>query len=346
MGTLAFERLASTFRILNPFNGFAEEEHRVEVRRDPLLGDTSIYNPYLKDKARVFFGQNDQELIGRLVEESGKTCIFCGENVIQRTARYPDGLVQGGRVRQGEAVLFANLFSLGACHPVIALSKAHFLMLSEFRPGLLADGLLAARNFYRDVRERDPSILFATVNMNYLLPAGASLVHPHLQMLSTPVPYTYHARLLSAAAAHRERHGTSCFDELAKEEQKNGERFIGRKGKWRWIAAFSPQGSNEIAGIHEDAGDLGALADQDLQDLGSGISSVLAYLETLGHLSFNFTLFAAGDAPGFRCLIKIVTRQNLSANYRNDDYFLQKLLHTELIINLPEELAEGARRFF
>jgi UDPglucose--hexose-1-phosphate uridylyltransferase len=346
MGTIAFERRVSSFRILNPFNAFAEEEHSVEVRKDPLLGDTSVYNPYLKDKAKIFFGQNDPELIARLAEESAKNCIFCGENVTTKTARYPDDVVAGGRVLRGEAVLFANLFSVGANHPVIALSKAHVLRLSEFRPALLADGLLAARDFYRGVRQRDPSIAFAAVGMNYLLPAGASLVHPHLQMLATPVPYSYHARLLAAAEIHLRKHGASCFDDLRAEERKTGERFIARQGSWEWIAAFSPQGSNEIAGIHESAGDLGALSDGDLADLGGGIASVLAFFETLGHLSFNFTLFAAAEAPGSRCLIKIVTRQNLSANYRNDDYFLQKFLQSELIINLPEELAAGARRFF
>jgi galactose-1-phosphate uridylyltransferase len=346
MGPIAFKRHLSSFRILNPFNGFAEEEHRIEVRRDPLLGDTSVYNPYLRDKAKVFFGQNDPEVIGRLVEESAKNCIFCGENVTAKTARYPDGLVAGGRVSRGEAVLFANLFSVGACHPVIALSKAHFLPLSGFRPALLADGLSAARDFYRDVRVRERSLAYATVNMNYLLPAGASLVHPHLQMLATPVPYSYHARLLAATERHLREHGASCFDDLRDEERRAGERFIGRQGNWHWFAAFSPQGSNEIAGIHENTGDLGALSDEDLRDLGGGIASALAFLESLGHLSFNFTLFTAQDAEGFRSLIKIVTRQNLSANYRNDDYFLQKLLQSELIINLPEELAAAARRFF
>ena len=145
MANIQFERFGSTFTILNPFNGFAEEEHRVEVRKDPLLRDTSVYNPFLKDKAKAFFGQNDQELLARLAEDPAGSCIFCGENVMARTARYPDGLVPGGRVRQGEAVLFANLFSVGACHPVIALSKSHFLGL--------ADRGNAARNAKGDVQQ-------------------------------------------------------------------------------------------------------------------------------------------------------------------------------------------------
>ena len=48
----------------------------------------------------------------------------------------------------------------------------------------------------------------------------------------------------------------------------------------------------------------------------------------------------------FRALLKIITRQNLYSNYRNDDYFLQKLLQSELIITPPEELAEALNKSF
>ena len=348
MAEIVFERNSSTFRIHNPFNDFAEEEHRVEVRKDPLLGDTSVYNPYLKDKAKAFFGVNDPGLIGRLVEETAKNCIFCGENVRQRTARFTDDLVPGGRIEEGEAVLFANLFAIATHHPVIALSKAHFLKLSEFSPRMLADGFSAARTFLKDICRRDSTITVATVNANYLPPAGASLVHPHMQMLATAVPYSYHGRLLNASGDYLRRNGTCYFNDLILEEKRVGERYIGARGRWHWLAAFSPLGSNEITGVHEEASDLGRLADQDIQDLSHGISRALAFFEDLGHLSFNFTLYSAKGAEvvGSRCVVKIVNRQNLYANYRNDDYFLQKLLQSELILNLPEELAAKARKYF
>ncbi len=47
----------------------------------------------------------------------------------------------------------------------------------------------------------------------------------------------------------------------------------------------------------------------------------------------------ARPGEGHRCVFKIVSRQNLYPNYRNDDYFLQKMLQTELIFNSPEDLA-------
>jgi hypothetical protein len=70
--------------------------------------------------------------------------------------------------------------------------------------------------------------------------------------------------------------------------------------------------------------------------------------EGRGHLSFNFSLYSAkgGETVGFRCLFKIVARQSVTANYRNDDYFLQKLLQTELVLTLPEDLAREAKKHF
>ncbi len=347
MGKIAFEKISSTFTILNPFNSFASEEHRVEVRKDPLLGDTSIHNPYLRDKAKAFFGQNDPELARKLAEESAGSCIFCGENVLNKTARYPAGLLSQGRIRMGEAVLFANLFSVGAYHPVIALSSRHYLKLSEFTPRLLADGIKAAQDFLRSVYRADASAIFTALCANYLLPAGASLVHPHLQMLVTPVAYTYHERMLNAGRLYYGSRGSSYFDDLVAEETRSGERFIARQNGWCWLAAFSPMGSNEIIAIHEKESDFAALSGEDLEDLSHGISKVLLFYEQLGLLSFNYALYSvrlgAGN-EGFRSIFKIISRQNLYPNYRNDDYFLQKMLQSELIFNLPEELAGQLRK--
>lgn len=345
---IAFESRSSAVTVLNPFAGFAAEEQRIEVRLDPLLGHTSVAHPLLREKAG-FFGQNDQELIRRLVEESSGSCIFCGPRLLEKTARYPESLVPGGRIVVGEATLLPNLFALAAFHPLVVLSRAHFLRLGEFTPALLADGLTAAQRFLHAAYREDASAVYATVNANYLFPAGASIVHPHLQMLMSPLPYSHQARLLAASSAHEAEHGSSCFDDLVREELRIDRRYIARRGGWHWIAAFSPMGSNEILAIHDREGDFGVLGEEDLRALAAGISAVLGCYEGLGHLSFNYALFSVRQgaaAEGWRCVFRIVNRQNLSAAYRNDDYFLQKLLQAEIIVTLPEELAPLARRSF
>ncbi len=349
MSGIAFESLSSEFTIKNPYKDFFEEQHRVEVRKDPLLGDTSIYNPFLKDKARFFFGDNDPELIRKLADESSGTCIFCGERIEKNTPRYPSNLLPEGRIRVGEALLFPNLFSIGKYHPVVSLSKAHFLKLSEFSPELLGNGLAAASQFLTRVYTTDSSVPYSVINANYLFPAGASLVHPHLQMLITPVAYSYHGRLSEACDTYYQKSGSCYHADLIDAEKKEGLRYIAQQGGWHWMTAFSPMGSNEVIAVHEGEGDFALLADADIRSLSDGISKVLSFYEDLGHLSFNYSIFSLRKShpkEGFRCLLKIINRQNLYQNYRNDDYFLQKMLQSELIINLPEELAGKLRALF
>jgi galactose-1-phosphate uridylyltransferase len=348
MGAITFDSTASTLSLRNPFNGFAVEEHRVEVRRDPILGDTSVLNRYQQNKTG-FSGVNDREFIAQLVERSAETCIFCGERLGARTARYPDDLIPGGRLTRGEATLLPNLFALGAYHPLVVLARAHFLELAGFTPALLADGLGVAREFLNLVHRRDPAAVFTAVGANYLPPAGASLIHPHLQLLVTPVAYTHHERLLQACRRHHEQYGTSCLDDLAREERRLGQRFVAHLGGWDWMTAFAPQGSNEIFAVHESAQDFAALPDECVQALAAGIAKVLGFYGGLGLLSFNYALFSVRQgtpAEGFRCFLRIVNRQNLSPAYRNDDYFLQKLLQADVIVTPPEELAQLLRECF
>jgi galactose-1-phosphate uridylyltransferase len=348
MGRIIFDTIASDVRFLNPMKDFAEDIQTLQIRRDPLLGDTSVFNPELKDKAQIFFGKCDQELIRHLVEDTAKTCFFCGEAVEKSTPRFLPDFSKEGRIKVGEALLFPNLFSLGTYHPVIRLCEAHFLKLSEFTPELINNGFLAARQFNRIAYEKDPQVAYAAVTANYLFPAGASLVHPHLQMIATPVPYSYQARMLDGCSRWQRENGTSYFTDLMTEE-KGGPRYIGQIGRWRWLTPFSPLGNNEVMAIHEDICDLDELSDADLNNLSAGISKVLAYYETLGHLSYNYALYSVRkkcNDGSFRALLKIITRQNLYANYRNDDYFLQKLLQSELIITPPEELAEQLQSRF
>jgi UDPglucose--hexose-1-phosphate uridylyltransferase len=348
MAGIRFESSESKVTFLNPLNGFAEETHTVEVRKDPLLGGKSIYNPAVRNKVKFFFGDCDVGLIDKMVEDSAKTCIFCGEKLEMKTPRYTQSLVPEGRIRVGEAVLFPNLYPVGKYHSVIALSKAHFLKLAEFSPEIISDGLRAAQCFVKTVYKHDEEALFVAVNANYLFPAGATLVHPHLQMLITPTAYSYHERLIQACRSYYQENRSEYYPDLIEQEKAIGSRYIAQSGGWHWLAAFSPLGNNEIVAVHEKEHDFVVLSDSDLIHLASGISKVLKLYDSLGHLSFNYSIYSARtpSGEGFRCVLKMISRQNLYPNYRNDDFFLQKLLHTELIINLPEELATEMQKLF
>lgn len=347
MPDIRFEAQEDTLELLSPLSGFQPERQRVQLRTDPLLGHTSVYNPALRDKAKMLFGDVDRDWLGRLAAESAARCIFC-PSMNDAAPRYPASLLAEGRLQLGEARLFPNLFPLAKHHAVVVVSDAHFLELREFTPLRIADALLAMQQFMATVARHDTQSRYATLNANYLFPAGASLMHPHFQLLIGPRPYAQHAALLDAWRDYHAAHACAYVGDLVATEQRLGERHIGRSGNWHWFAAWAPLGNNELQAVHESAADFTNLPEEEVRALADGLSRALRCHEALGYLSFNFTLYSqrTDNAPGARLFLRLVTRQNPAPGYRCDDYFLQKLLQTEVILLPPEELALHARPLF
>jgi hypothetical protein len=116
-----------------------------------------------------------------------------------------------------------------------------------------------------------------------------------------------------------------------------------------WVAAFSPQGTNEIVGILPQRSHFLEMDDQDVKGLAAGMVNALKGYADMGISTFNFAVYSGplGQRDeSVRCFIRIISRQNVYENYRTDDYFLQKLLRNELILTTPEALAKNLRQEF
>ena len=201
MAAIKFGRRYDTFEVLNPLKGFVPERQRLELRWEPLLGHISLYNPGIEDGIKSFFSEADQALLECLAVESAGRCFFCPE-CIKSTARFPEEFIAGGWLTSGEATLFPNIFALALHHAVIAVSHAHWLPPSGFTPRLIRDALETAWNYTAAVNDIDREAAFATFNANYLFPAGASILHPHFQILISHAPYTHQHRLLKACKTY------------------------------------------------------------------------------------------------------------------------------------------------
>jgi galactose-1-phosphate uridylyltransferase len=347
MAEITFERRYDTAEILNPLKGFAPGRQQLEMRWDPLLRHSSLYNAAIEENLKVFIGKANEELLLRLAAESAKNCFFCPER-IESTARFPASLIPSGRLQAGEATLFPNIFALAAHHAVIAVSHAHWLPPGGFTPRLIQDAFLTAREYIATVFDADEEAAYATLNANYLFPAGASLLHPHFQVLVSRAPYTHQERLLRTCEGYLKENGSAYHTDLVATERRLAERYIAHTGDWHWLASYSPLAANEIIGVHLGDGDFSVMTDEQLASLAEGLAGVLRYYGQLGYYAFNFSLYSRrlpAKDDGFSCLIRCMTRQNPYPNYRVDDFFLQKGLETELILTLPERLAEGAKGF-
>jgi galactose-1-phosphate uridylyltransferase len=346
--TIEFQSREDRFALLNPLKDFTPDTQTIQVRKDPLLGHMSVYNPLMEEGIKMFVGKVDRELVEQMSRDSAPHCFFCPDK-IEGVARFAPDFIPEGTIEVGETVLFPNLFALGRHHAVAAISRAHFLELDAFTPQLLGDAFRAIQRYIAAVHAHDGEAHNASVNANYLFPAGASLMHPHFQVILSAEPYSHQARLHEACRAYAEANGEAYHRALVREERELGERCIAQTGAWHWLAAYSPMGSNEVLGVHDQSGDFSEIHEDDLSSLARGLSCVLRTYARLGYLSFNFSLYSRRNpdpSDGFNCMIRCFTRQNPYPNYRTDDFFMQKGLQTELILKLPEALTSEMKLAF
>ena len=335
--------------IHNPMMDNALDTQELEIRQDPLTGAQSIFNPRLEDKVVMFYGQSDAALIEKMAEESQSRCFLCGDNWKQITPTYPAELVPKGRIRIGQAVLFPNIFPAAQIHAVIRVGGKHYVPLSEFDPKAVGDAFSASLELTKLLSKADAGVKYLTINGNYLGPAGASIAHPHFQVMGGDLPFTYLEKIMDRSRQYFQKNQSCYWTDLLKLEKTNNKRYIGATGPVEWLAAFSPAGTNEIIGVLPDQSQFLEMNSNDVNSLAEGLVKVLCGYAEMGISTFNFAIYSGplGEHDkAFRCFIRVISRQNVYENYRTDDYFLQKLLRNELILTPPEVLAKNIHRHF
>lgn len=345
---ITFFKHTQTSTFHNPMMNNDLDTQALEIRKDPLTGAQSVFNPRLEDKVAMFYGNSDTALMEKMAEESRPRCFLCEDRWRAMTPLYPEALVPGGRIQIGEAVLFPNIFPVGQIHAVIRVGDKHYVPLSEFDPRPVADAFQTATQLAERL-STDPGVRYLTINGNYLGPAGASIAHPHFQVMGGDLAFTYLETALDRARAYYDANGSCYWSDLVEVEKKAGERYIGASGPVEWVTAFSPQGANEVVGILPSTAHFLEMNAADIEGLADGMVHILHGYADMGISTFNFAVYSGPLGtrdPSARCFIRMVSRQNVYENYRTDDYFLQKLLRNELMLTTPEALADKMKPFF
>jgi len=336
----------STF--YNPLLNNELDTQELEIRLDPLTNAQSVFNPRLEDKVAMFYGSSDTALMEKMAAESEPRCFLCEDRWQAMTPTYSSDLVPDGRIQVGEAVLFPNIFPAGQIHAVIRVGRKHYVPLAEFDPVAVTEAFQAAFQF-AECLSKDKSVQYLTINANYLGPAGASIAHPHFQIVGGDLPCTYLESVLNRSASYHKANQSCFWSDLVNVEKTAGERYIGASGAVEWLAAFSPQGANEVVGVLPKRSHFLEMDDTDVRNLAAGIVNILHGYADMGISTFNFAVYSGplGQRDDtIRCFVRIISRQNVYENYRTDDYFLQKLLRNELIVITPEVLARNLQLQF
>ncbi len=335
---IKFERYHLQSDFLSPLKEFETVSIPTEVRIDPLT----------KRRCRIITWSPPEEGrfdFSRMVEES-KGCIFCPENVHQKTPRFLKEIAAEGRLSKGEAVGFPNLFPAGSYGSIVVLCREHFLHLNELKPSHYEDGLCLAVEIIRRTMAYDSHARFWQVSQNFLLPGGSSIFHPHLQVIGDPIPTNEMEWLMEASASYYERNQSLFWDDLVQMEESLGERYITRTGNVHWFVSFAPIGFNEVCAVVEEHSSLLTLSQEELSTLARGIVNTLRYYHDKNLNSFNFSIYSLFGEKAHRLLLRIISRTPFRPCYLND-WTSFEVLQSELTLNLyPEGVCREIRPYF
>ncbi len=335
---IKFERFHLQSDLRSPLKEFEKISVPTEVRIDPLTGRRSrIITWALPPQERFDFS--------RMIEQS-KGCIFCPENVLEKTPQFISEISEEGRISTGGATGFPNLFPAGTYGNVVVLCRDHFLNLDQLTPAMYEEGLTVSAEIIRKTMIFDPDARYWQVSQNFLLPAGSSILHPHLQVIGDPLPTNEMAWMLDAGVSYFERNGSPYWKDLVQIEKGLGKRYITSTGKVHWFVSFAPIGFNEVCGIVEGHGSIITLGREEIASLAKGIASTLKYYDSKNLNSFNFSIYSISGETSYQLLLRIISRTPFQPNYLNDCTSYEAL-QSELTSNIfPEELCRDIHPYF
>ncbi len=286
--TIRLEKSVEMTAVLDPRRGFEEFAQEVEVRVDPLTGAASRIN--------ITRAGRPKQQMGRVEEPVPKNCPFCPANIERETPKFTPAFAPEGRIRHGGATVFPNLFPLAGIHGVCAFTTEHKLDIDKFTEAEVADGLFAAAEFAK--RAASAGARFHFLGWNHLPAAGASLLHPHFQIIASPRPTAAVTMYHSASERYMGREGRSFWRDYAEAERGSG-RFIGIRGCFEWFAPWSPTCGYEVLGIcSSPASSLLDLDGGGVRDLAKGIVRLLGGYWKIGVASVNMGVYSWPESDG------------------------------------------------
>jgi len=345
---ISFEKVEKVAEVLDPSASFQRTTQAIEHRKDPLTGDQSIVLKGRLNYVRRFF-ETDERFLFQCADETKGSCPFCPLSVETSTPRFPPEIVEEGRIKAGEAVMFPSLFAHVEYNAVTVLTRRHLLQLDEFTPELLRNGLTTSLTYLRNVHAKDENVRYAAATLNYLPPAGSTVIHPTMQTLASSIPFRKVRDLLDSSRVYFERWRANYWNDIIEAEKKRGERYLGRVGSSEWLLPFSPHGFYEVDAVLPGKVSFLDFTEDDLSNLAEGLSRVLAFYKKSGIWSFNVALFSG--PLGFRLNhfavnARVVARYGFRQRWVNDMWALPYLLQEPEVFDAPEALKTGLSEYF
>jgi UDPglucose--hexose-1-phosphate uridylyltransferase len=205
-------------------------------------------------------------------------------------------------------------------HEVIVETPDHSRNLAHLGAAELESVLGAYRDRMIDL-QRDQRMKYVMVFRNYGRAAGASVEHPHSQLVALPVVPTAIARELEGAKAYYDYKERCVFCDIVQKERRDKTRIIYENAECLVLAPYAPRFPFEtwvVPRAHRPA--LDRVAPRELTALADALRIALRKLERgLDDPPYNLTLhttpFSLGDAPHYHLHFEILPSLTAPAGF-------------------------------
>ena len=207
--------------------------------------------------------------------------------------KYP-ALTDGGSSENRREGIYDRMDGLGL-HEVVIETPEHGQRLEAMPDGAVADVL---RTFVLRVRElkKDPGIKYVMIFKNHGRNAGASLLHPHSQIVAMPMAPLRVMQEIEGARQYRAERGTCVFCDIAREEAALKKRVVAESAGFLAVTPYASRFSFETWILpRAHASHFESLGEGEALELAGVLKAALGKLyATLGsELSYNLIFHTA-----------------------------------------------------
>ena len=279
-----------------------------ELRKDPVVGRWVII---ATERAR-----RPSDFVTEPVRPRATTCAFCEGNELQTppevlAGRPPDSRpntpgwtyrvvpnkfpalrIEGELEPSGEG-LFDRMNGVGA-HEVVIETPRHDASLAGLSVDAVTDVLLAYRERMVDLK-KDPRFAYVLVFKNHGEAAGASLEHPHSQLIATPIIPIMVSEELAGSAQYYDLKERCVWCDMVRQERRGRARLVLESPEFVGLAPFAPRFPFEtwiLPTRHRAA--FEESTEEELRGVAETLGEVLRRMDqVLGEPPYNFMLHTA-----------------------------------------------------
>jgi UDPglucose--hexose-1-phosphate uridylyltransferase len=144
-----------------------------------------------------------------------------------------------GEVHAAGEGIFDRIDGVGA-HEVVIESPDHFASLGTLPAAHVGEILAAYRERLLALR-KDPRLEYVLIFKNHGVAAGASLEHPHSQLIATPILPELVAEELEGAARYFRMKERCVWCDVVRQERRDGSRLVLEEEGFVAVAPFAPR---------------------------------------------------------------------------------------------------------